>query len=207
MKRTETAQERKDSLKKEKKNRNRANHRADKVAKAAKAAKNATPKPEKLKRPVRPFINSWLQKQFARVVEEVVTAAVADPKLKKPCINNAIIAMREIHCYQKSVDLLIPLLLFQRLVWEIAQDFKMDLCFQSAAILALQEAAEAWLVGLFESANLCCIHKRWQTIARRIFIWYEESTTSPVLIFSGTLSDSQVVARFCMTIHCFDQYI
>ena len=77
--------------------------------------------------------------------------------------------MREICHYQKSVNLLIPLLPFQRLVREITQDFKMDLHFQSSAILALQEAVETWLVGLFESANLCCIHRGWQTIALKDF--------------------------------------
>ena len=46
--------------------------------------------------------------------------------------------------YQKSTDLLIRKLPFQRLVREIAQDFKTDLRFQSTAILALQEASEAW---------------------------------------------------------------
>ena len=61
--------------------------------------------------------------------------------------------MHEIWYFQKSVDLLIPLLPFQRLICEIAQDFKVGLWFQSSAILALQKATEAWLVGLFESAN------------------------------------------------------
>merc|ERR1712079_456247 len=52
--------------------------------------------------------------------------------------------------YQKSTELLIRKLPFQRLVRETAQDFKTDLRFQSAAIGALQEASEAYLVGLFE---------------------------------------------------------
>ena len=77
--------------------------------------------------------------------------------------------MREIHCFQKSVDLLIPLLPFQWLVHEIVQDFRLNLRFQSSAILALQEAAETWLVQLFESANLCAIHCGWQTIAPKDF--------------------------------------
>ena len=59
--------------------------------------------------------------------------------------------MHEIQRFQKSVDLLIPLLPFQRLICEIAQDFKTDLQFKSAAILALQEAVETWLVQIFES--------------------------------------------------------
>ncbi|KAH8051178.1 hypothetical protein JL722_10877 [Aureococcus anophagefferens] len=53
---------------------------------------------------------------------------------------------------------------FQRLVREIAQDFKTDLRFQSTAILALQEASEAYLVGLFEDTNLCAIHAKRVTI-------------------------------------------
>ena len=81
----------------------------------------------------------------------------------------AIVAFHEIRRFQKSVDLLIPLLPFQWLVREIAQDFKMGLRFQSATILALQEAAESWLVSLFESANLCAIHRGCQTIAPKDF--------------------------------------
>nr|XP_044996637.1 histone H3.3-like [Jaculus jaculus] len=59
---------------------------------------------------------------------------------------------------------LIRKLPFQRLVREIAQDFKTDLHFQSAAIGALQEASEAYLVGLFEDTNLCAIHAKRVTI-------------------------------------------
>ena len=47
---------------------------------------------------------------------------------------------------------------------EIAQDFKNDLRFQGTAILALQEAAEAYLVSLFEDTNLCAIHGKRVTI-------------------------------------------
>ena len=65
---------------------------------------------------------------------------------------------------QKTSVLLIQKLPFQRLVREIAQDFKTDLRFQSAAILCLQEAAEAYLVRLFDDANLCAIHARQVTI-------------------------------------------
>ncbi len=70
------------------------------------------------------------------------------------------VALREIRKYQKSTDLLLRKLPFQRLVREIAQDFKTDLRFQSTAILALQEAAEAYLVSLFEDTNLCAIHAK-----------------------------------------------
>ncbi|XP_008477672.1 histone H3-like [Diaphorina citri] len=50
------------------------------------------------------------------------------------------------------------------LVREIAQDFKTDLRFQSSAVMALQEASEAYLVGLFEDTNLCAIHAKRVTI-------------------------------------------
>jgi histone H3 len=74
------------------------------------------------------------------------------------------VALREIRRYQKSTDLLIRKLPFQRLVREIAQDFKNDLRFQGTAILALQEASESYLVSLFEDTNLCAIHAKRVTI-------------------------------------------
>jgi len=74
------------------------------------------------------------------------------------------VALREIRKYQKSTELLIKKLPFQRVVREIAQDFKTDLRFQSTAIVALQEAAESYLVGIFEDTNLCGIHAKRVTI-------------------------------------------
>ena len=74
------------------------------------------------------------------------------------------VALREIRRYQKSTDLLIRKRPFQRLIREIAQDFKADLRFQSSAILALQEASEAYLVGIFEDTNLCAMHAKRVTI-------------------------------------------
>ena len=74
------------------------------------------------------------------------------------------VALQDIRHFQKTSALLIRKLPFQRLVREIAQDFKTDLRFQSAAILCLQEAAEAYLVRLFDDANLCAIHARRVTI-------------------------------------------
>ena len=74
------------------------------------------------------------------------------------------VALREIRKYQKGTELLIRKLPFQRLVREIAQDLSTDLRFQSTAILALQEAAEAFLVGLFEDTNLRAIHAKRVTI-------------------------------------------
>ena len=88
------------------------------------------------------------------------TGGVKKPHRYRP----GTVALREIRRYQKSTELLIRKLPFQRLVREIAQDFKTDLRFQSAAVGALQEAAEAYLVGLFEDTNLCAIHAKRVTI-------------------------------------------
>ena len=74
------------------------------------------------------------------------------------------VALREIRRFQKSTELLIRKLPFQRLVREIASEFKSDLRFQSSAVLALQEASESYLVGLFEDTNLCAIHAKRVTI-------------------------------------------
>ncbi|XP_024515236.1 histone H3.3 isoform X1 [Selaginella moellendorffii] len=107
------------------------------------------------------------------------TGGVKKPHRYRP----GTVALREIRKYQKSTELLIRKLPFQRLVREIAQDYKVgslvllvflltlgclwnqtDLRFQSHAVLALQEAAEAYLVGLFEDTNLCAIHAKRVTI-------------------------------------------
>ena len=106
------------------------------------------------------------------------TGGVKKPHRYRP----GTVALREIRRYQKSTELLIrkvsliishfnkhfilflSQLPFQRLVREIAQDFKTDLRFQSSAVMALQEASEAYLVGLFEDTNLCAIHAKRVTI-------------------------------------------
>ena len=73
------------------------------------------------------------------------------------------VALREIRRYQRSTDLLIRKLPFQRLVRETAQEFTTDIRFQSTAILAIQEAAESYLIGLFEDSNLCALHAKVRT--------------------------------------------
>lgn len=87
-----------------------------------------------------------------------------EEKNKKRKFRPGTVALREIRRYQKSTEHLIRRLPFQRLVREVAQDFKDDLRFQGEAIQALQEAAEAYLVGLFEDTNLCAIHAKRVTI-------------------------------------------
>ena len=77
------------------------------------------------------------------------------------------LALREIRHYQKKTNLLIKRTPFARLVREIAQGYMQELRFQNSAIGALQEAAEAYLVGLFEDTNLCAIHSKRITIMPR----------------------------------------
>ena len=92
-------------------------------------------------------------------------SAPATGGVKKPHrFRPGTVALREIRRYQKSTELLIRKLPFQRLVREIAQDYKTDLRFQGSAVLALQESAEAYLVGLFEDTNLAAIHAKRVTI-------------------------------------------
>jgi histone H3 len=85
------------------------------------------------------------------------------------------VALREIRRYQKSTDLLLRKLPFSKLVREVAQDFKSDAYWQGSVFLALQEASEAYLVGLYEDSNLCAKHAKRVTfmpkdmqLARRI---------------------------------------
>ena len=103
------------------------------------------------------------RKHIAHKQAQKKTAAAGG--VKKPHrFRPGTVALREIRRFQKSTELLIRKLPFQRLVREIASEFKSDLRFQSSAVLALQEAAEAYMVGLFEDTNLCAIHAKRVTI-------------------------------------------
>ena len=76
-------------------------------------------------------------------------------------------ALKEIRHYQKSTELLIRKLPFARLVREVQESVTTlgkVYRWQAQAILALQEAAEAHLVALFEDANLCAIHAKRVTV-------------------------------------------
>ena len=102
------------------------------------------------------------------VAQKIARKTAPASGVKKPHrFKPGTVALREIRKYQKSTDLLIRKLPFQRLVREIAHKFKQELRFQSSAVLALQEAAEAYLVSLFEDTNLCAIHARRVTIMTR----------------------------------------
>ena len=92
------------------------------------------------------------------------TGGVRKPHRYRP----GTVALREIRRYQNGrkhgTELLIRRMPFQRLVREIAQEFKPDLRFQSTAILAIQEASEAYLVSFFEATQLSAIHAKRVTI-------------------------------------------
>ncbi|KAJ8125158.1 hypothetical protein O1611_g8483 [Lasiodiplodia mahajangana] len=80
------------------------------------------------------------------------------------------VALREIRRLQNSTDLLMKKLPFSRVVREIALSLRPrdeGMRWQSQAILALQEAAEAFLVHLFEDSNLCAIHAKRVTIMQK----------------------------------------
>ena len=105
-------------------------------------------------------ILDWTDEQKRKIHE----ARMQGRQVKPHRYRAGTVALKDIRHYQGSTALLIRKLPLQRLVREIAQDFKTDLRFQSAAILCLQEAAEAYLVRLFDNANLCAIHARRVTI-------------------------------------------
>ena len=105
-------------------------------------------------------ILEWTDKQ-KRAIHE---ARMQDRLVKPHRYRAGTVALKDIWHFQRSTALLIRKLPFQRLVREIAQDFKTNLRFQSAAVLCLQEAVEAYLVGLFEDTNLCAIHAKRVTI-------------------------------------------
>ncbi len=77
------------------------------------------------------------------------------------------VALREIRRYQKSTELLLRVAPFQRLIREICENYKSDVRWQSSALLAMQEAAEAYMVGVFEDTNQCAIHAKRQTITAK----------------------------------------
>ena len=92
-------------------------------------------------------------------------SAPATGGVKKPHrFRPGTVALREIRRYQKSTELLLRKLPFQRLVREVAAEYKSDLRFQASAIAALQEATEAYMVSLFEDSNLCAIHGKRVTV-------------------------------------------
>ena len=91
--------------------------------------------------------------------------------LKKPRrFRPGTVAIREIKRYQKSTELLIKKMPFQKLVKQIALDYKSEVRFQASAINALQEAAESYLIGVFQDTHLLAIHAKRVTIMAKDMI-------------------------------------
>ena len=98
------------------------------------------------------------------------TGGIKKPHRYRP----GMVALREIRHYQRSTENLIKKTPFQKLIREISQEYRIcpdgpgtpsvQAHFQSTAIAALQEAAENFIVGLFEDVNLLAIHARHVTI-------------------------------------------
>lgn len=82
-------------------------------------------------------------------------------KRKRKAATNAI---REIKKEQKSTNKIIPTAPFQRLVQEIAQNYKNDLRIKAEAYSALQDASESYVIDLFQKSNKCAIHESRETI-------------------------------------------
>ena len=108
------------------------------------------------KQPKKFFLKSPLDSRVKQIIKK--------SQKKQHRFRPGTVALREIRKFQKSTDLLIRKLPFQRLVREVASEHFFDIRFQSSAILALQEASEAYLVNLFEDTNLCAIHAKRVTI-------------------------------------------
>jgi len=88
------------------------------------------------------------------------TGGVKKPHRYKP----GTVALREIRRYQKTTELLLRKLPFMRLVREVANEFRPNLRFQGSALLALQEATEAYMVQILEESNILAIHAKRVTV-------------------------------------------
>ena len=125
----------------------------------------------RMKQTARKSTGGWKRMQLTtRAVQKraPLTGGVKKPQRYRP----GTVALREIRKYQKYVDLLIPMVSFQRLVREIIQDTCRDRNIdmkriQSTALLALQEASEHYLVELFQNSQLAAIHANRVTVLPR----------------------------------------
>ena len=106
------------------------------------------------------------RKQLATKAHRKETGVISYGGVKKPYrYRPGTVALREIRAYQKSTELLIRKLPFQRLIREIVQQKHGSLFrFQSTALLALQEASEDFLVHMFSQVNDIAIHGKRVTI-------------------------------------------
>ena len=119
----------------------------------------------RIKQTARKQVSSSAKVPRKRAAKAARKTAPALGGIKKPHrFRPGTVAIREIKKYQKSTELLIKKLPFQRIVREIAQDYNSGLRFQISAVSALQEATENYIISLFEDTNLCAIHAKRVTI-------------------------------------------
>ena len=82
----------------------------------------------------------------------------ADEVMKPQRYRSWTVALRKIRKFQNCTEMLIHMRPFQRAVKGIFLGYKTDLRFQSTATVALQEAAEEYLVGVMADAMMCALH-------------------------------------------------
>merc|ERR1719263_1721354 len=136
---------------------------------AAKIEATKGAKPAKLKKVSSASKMSKPSSKMAKVKLNKKTAPADGgvKEAKKRRFRPGTVALREIKRYQKQTSSLLPRAPFHRLVRQICRDLDGELRFQSQALYALQEAAEAYLTGVFEDANLCAIHAKRMTLMKK----------------------------------------
>ncbi|CDW87275.1 histone h3 [Stylonychia lemnae] len=111
--------------------------------------------------------NVEMPAQAARKMAKLPVTTVApanQSKKKMKRFKPGQLALKQIKKLQSSTDLLVKKLPFQRLVREIARSSNPEIRFSIQGLLALQEAAECFLVGLFEDCHQCAIHANRVTV-------------------------------------------
>ena len=107
------------------------------------------------------------KKQAPKSKGKAMSQGSQENERKKIRFKPGTVVLREIKRYQKTTQLLLPRAPFQRLVREVCKEMDPDLRFAQSALTALQESTEAYLVGLFEDANMCCVHSKRVTLTKQ----------------------------------------
>ena len=150
----------------------KAKNASSKVPSKAKQAGTASKSKSPAKKAAKPMAVKKLSQQATQATSQKViksqkgSQAVTGER-KKPKFKPGTVALLEIKRYQRSTDLLLPRAPFQRLVREITGGYDPDLRFAPQALIALQEATEAYLVGIFEDTQLCAIHAKRVTVQKK----------------------------------------
>lgn len=113
------------------------------------------------------MLSAQKSKKSSKSISKTFKQKPTEVKEVKRRFKPGTVALREIRKYQRDVSNLIPRAPFQKLVRSICSGIDNELRFQSQALVALQEAAEAYVVGLFEDTNLCCLHANRMTVMKK----------------------------------------